>query len=185
MGTLQLTKFPNSNVGQVSAAHVAPQAAAERQMCIWTDFYATCATIDSAIEFFDWSEVQMKRVFISFKMENKKQVDGIRLLAWNEDFALEFYDESVRIAYKSDSDGYIQRKIKAKIDRSSVTVCFLGENTHLSEWVNWELAYSIQKGNKIVLMGLPNGPGQIVLPDAVSGYPWYLWDMDALTQLLS
>ena len=40
----------------------------------------------------------MKRVFLSFKMEDKKQVDGIRLLSWNENVGLEFYDESVRVA---------------------------------------------------------------------------------------
>lgn len=38
----------------------------------------------------------MKRVFISFRSENKKQVDGMRLLAANLNFDIEFYDKSVR-----------------------------------------------------------------------------------------
>ena len=36
------------------------------------------------------------RLFISFKAENKPNVDGLRLLAKNPNYDLEFYDESVR-----------------------------------------------------------------------------------------
>ncbi len=38
----------------------------------------------------------MKRVFISFRAEDRQQVDGLRLLAANPNFEIEFYDESVR-----------------------------------------------------------------------------------------
>lgn len=61
----------------------------------------------------------MRRVFISFKMEDKKQVDGVRLMAWNKNLDLDFYDESVRIAYKSDNDDYIKKKDTGK-DRSRI-----------------------------------------------------------------
>jgi hypothetical protein len=118
----------------------------------------------------------MKRVFISFKMEDKNQVDGIRLMSWNKNHPLEFYDESVRIAYKSERAPYIKAKIKDKIVRSSATVCFLGQNTHQSEWVDWELSTSISCNNKIVLMGLPRGPDRLVLPPSVLGRQWWLWD---------
>lgn len=122
----------------------------------------------------------MKRVFLSFKMENKKQVDGIRLLAWNDDFDLEFYDESVRSAYDSDNASYIKSQIKPKINRASVVVGFLGANTYQSQWVNWELQTAIDLSKPIILMGLPNGPDRLTLPPAVKGQPWYLWDMSDL-----
>jgi hypothetical protein len=126
----------------------------------------------------------MKRVFISFKMEDKKQVDGVRLLSWNKGHELDFYDESVRISYKSENASYIRQKIKAKIDRASITLCLLGSNTYLSEWVDWELRTSIAAGNKIVLMGLPRGPESLYLPPSVSGSTWYLWDADFLAKAL-
>lgn len=50
----------------------------------------------------------MRRVFLSFKMEDKKKVDGVRLLSWNRNHPLDFYDESVRIAYKSENAKYIK-----------------------------------------------------------------------------
>lgn len=126
----------------------------------------------------------MKRVFLSFKMEDKKQVDGIRLMAWNDKFDLEFYDESVRVPYKSENAQYIRSNIRAKIQRCTVTVGFMGQNTHLSEWVNWELNTSIEMQKRIVLIGLPNGPNQLTLPAAVRGYQWYLWSPETLARLI-
>ncbi len=127
----------------------------------------------------------MKRVFLSFQMEDKKQVDGIRLMKWNKGYPLEFYDESVRIAYKSHNANYIKRNIREKIQRCSATVCFLGRTTWKSEWVNWELETSIEQGNSILLMGLPGGPDNLHLPPVVKGQAWYTWDPSHLIRFVS
>ena len=125
-----------------------------------------------------------KRIFISFKMEDKKQVDGIRLLAWSKYSDLDFYDESVRSPYDSENARYIRSRITEKIRRASITVCFLGVNTHKSMWVNWELQKSIELEKKILLMGLPRGPSVLQLPSAVAGMTWYLWDHEWLAEVL-
>ena len=125
-----------------------------------------------------------KRVFLSFKMEDKKQVDGIRLLAWSNYSQLDFYDESVRSPYESENAKYIRSKITEKIRRASITVCFLGVNTHKSQWVNWELQKSIELEKRVFLMGLPRGPSQLRLPSAVAGMNWYLWDHEFLAEIL-
>lgn len=126
----------------------------------------------------------MKRVFLSFKAEDRKQVDGVRLLAWSSKHELEFYDESVRTEIKSMDESYISRVIREKIERSSITVCFLSEYTHTSEWVNWEIATSRELQRRVILMGLPNGPSKLVLPSAASGLGWHLWDMNELARLI-
>jgi hypothetical protein len=133
---------------------------------------------------YDGIEEKMRRVFLSFKMEDKKQVDGVRLLSWSKTHPLDFYDESVRLAYKSENASYIKMNIKQKIERASVTLCLLGKNTHQSEWVAWELETSIYCGNKIVLMGLPNGPDRLILPSSVQGQKWWLWDPGFLAKEL-
>ena len=129
-------------------------------------------------------EVVVKRVFLSFKMEDKKQVDGIRLMAWNDRFDLEFYDESVRTPYDSEDAKYIRSQIKPKINRASCTVCFVGANTHQSKWVDWELQTSIDLGKGIVLMGLPRGPDRLTLPTPVRDRDWHLWNPDLLQVLI-
>lgn len=128
----------------------------------------------------------MKRVFISFRAEDRQQVNGLRLLAANDQFELEFYDESVRIPVNSTNAAYIRQKIREKINRTSVTVCMVSELTYTSQWVEWELEESIGKGNQIICMGFPNGPQNIRLPEPARRLqlPWYLWDYQHLGRLI-
>jgi hypothetical protein len=128
----------------------------------------------------------MKRVFISFRAENRKQVDGLRLLAANENFDIEFYDESVRSPVDSNDPAYIRRKIREKINRTSVTVCLIDKDTHTSQWVTWELDESLDKGSQIIVMGLPGVTESLTLPEPAKRLklPWYLWDIDHLNRLI-
>jgi len=128
----------------------------------------------------------MKRVFLSFRGEDRQQVNGLRLLAANPDFDIEFYDESVRTPYDSSNAEYIRRKIREKIGRTSVTICLLSELTYTSQWVIWELEESIEKGNEIICMALPGAPDRLVLPEPARrlDLPWYVWDIDSLKRLI-
>jgi hypothetical protein len=128
----------------------------------------------------------MKRVFLSFRAEDRPQINGLRLLAANPKFDIEFYDESVRTAINSENAAYIRTKIREKIGRTSVTACMVSELTHTSQWVDWELEESLSKGNKIVFMGLPKGPERLTLPELGRRLKmeWHLWDHDKLAELI-
>lgn len=128
----------------------------------------------------------MKRMFLSFRAEDKKQVDGLRLLAANPRFDIEFYDESVRDAIDSTNAEYIKRKIREKIGRTSVTVCLLNSETYTSPWVAWELEESYGKGNTVIFMGLPRVSGSLRVPEPGRRRSpgWYLWDVNALSQMI-
>jgi hypothetical protein len=47
----------------------------------------------------------------------------------NDKSEIEFYDEWVRIPYDSNDPRYIRSQIRAKIKRTSVTVCMISEYT--------------------------------------------------------
>jgi hypothetical protein len=117
-------------------------------------------------------------------MEDKQKVDGVRLLAWHEHVDLEFFDESVRSPYDSENASYIRSRIREKINRASITLCLLGARTHESRWVNWELDTSRQLGKRIILMGIPQHPQAVTLPEAVRGEKWYSWDVNHLQRLI-
>lgn len=128
----------------------------------------------------------MKRVFISFRHEDKQQVNGLRLLAANDKFNIEFYDESLRTAIDSTNATYVRSKIREKINRTSVTVCMVSALTHTSQWVVWELEESIAKGNEIICMGLPGGPDKLTLPEPARRLKlgWLAWDYKRLAALI-
>ena len=73
----------------------------------------------------------MKRVFISFRHEDKAQVNGLRLLAANDKFDIEFYDESLRTAIDSENAKYIKSKIKK--NSSNVGHRLYGKRAYLYE----------------------------------------------------
>lgn len=131
-------------------------------------------------------ESTKKRVFLSFIAEDKDRVQGLRLLAKNPNFDIEFYDESVKEPFDSQNAEYIKRQIREKIYRTSVTVCLISEETHKSKWVDWELRVSDEKGNKIIAMAL-KGVERAVLPTLIKqkGLTFHAWDVDRLARLIT
>jgi hypothetical protein len=127
----------------------------------------------------------MKRVFISFIHDDRPLVNGLRLLAANPNFELEFYDESVRTPVNSTNSEYIKRVIRDKIARSSVTLCLISKDTFKSDWVDWELAESEKAGNKIVAMAL-KGIENAILPTLIhqKQLPFHAWAPDLLAALV-
>lgn len=127
-----------------------------------------------------------KRVFLSFKMEDRPQVQGLRLLATNPSFDVKFYDESVRVAIKSEHAAYVRRKILEKINRTSVTVCLISTETHKSDWVQWELEKSLEKGNTIIAMAL-KGVDRATLPSLIRDrkLTFHPWGIDRLARLIN
>lgn len=89
-----------------------------------------------------------RRLFLSFHSEDRLQVQGFRFMAMNRNVDLECYDTSVRVAINSENASYIKRVIRAKIARSSVLVCLIGNGTAWREWVDWEIqtARDMRKG---------------------------------------
>jgi len=90
-------------------------------------------------------------VFISYDHDDQAQVQGFKLLKINPNHPLEFHDHSLKEPV-TDWTGHpiklppsdprskpIRDEIIAKFNRSSKLVVLIGMNTHLSEWVEWEV----------------------------------------------
>lgn len=128
---------------------------------------------------------QRPRVFLSFIAEDRNQVNGLRLLASNENYDLEFFDESLRRPIDSTNEEYIKRILREKISRSSVTLCLISEQTHTSKWVEWELRVSREKGNRITAMAV-KGLERAILPAPIREWkiPFLKWDPEFLSKEL-
>ena len=127
-----------------------------------------------------------KRAFLSFAAEDLPQVRGLRLLAANPGYDLEFFDESVTKEINSTNESYVRSVIRDKINRTSVTVCLIGATTHRSKWVDWELEESQKKGNTIIAMALKD-VHQATLPTLVKtkGLTFNGWDPALLGRLIA
>ena len=95
-------------------------------------------------------EKTKRNVFISFAYEDINEVNLLRAQSKNEKSDLEFSDYSVKEPFDSKNADYIRRKIKEKIEKVSVTVVYLSNNTVNSKWVKWEVEQSLKMGKTVI-----------------------------------
>lgn len=92
-----------------------------------------------------------KKVFISYSYNNDKHYKNL-LLAWdaNSEFDFNVNDQSVDVSVNSTNAAAIKRVISNKINNSTYFLCIIGEKTHKSEWVKWEINKAVELKKKIV-----------------------------------
>lgn len=95
---------------------------------------------------------QRRRVFISYRFRDKDEVTLLRGQAKNENSELDFIDNGLRVPFNSENADYIKAGIRERIRQSSVTLVYVSDTTHESDWVNWEIEESIRQDKGIVVV---------------------------------
>lgn len=92
-----------------------------------------------------------KTVFISYDYDNDKDYKNL-LKAWdaNKKFDFSFHDHSADVSIDSTNAATIKRAISAKIGNATYFLCIIGEKTHNSGWVKWEIEKAVELKKKIV-----------------------------------
>lgn len=90
-----------------------------------------------------------RRVFFSFHFEQDNwrvwQVRNSNVVRGYEEAG--FFDEGEWKDLRSKGKEAIQRAIRKRLDRSSVTALLIGTHTHERDWVLWEIEESLLRGN--------------------------------------
>lgn len=144
--------------------------------------------------------------FISYDHDDQQQVAGFKLLKKNPKHPLDFQDHSLKDAVRDRSGKPIKYppsdarskpvrdEIKKKFDRASKLVVLIGDDTHDSEWVDWEINtfYQMKKDvsgentwKRIRGMKL-KGSGDATIPNALNRQSTrhLAWDPEALDKWL-
>lgn len=115
-----------------------------------------------------------KRIFISFYADEDKHYKNL-LLAWdkNKIFDFSFYDDSLKDAINSSNADYIKSKIKPLITGATHLLCIIGEKTHKSDWVEWEINTAIANKKKLIGVKISK---DFISPDSIlyQGAMWAL-----------
>lgn len=91
-----------------------------------------------------------RHVFITFAYEDIDEVNLLRGQAKNENTELEFDDHSVKEPFDSKDADYIKRQIRDKMEKTSVTVVYLSNDSAKSKWVDWEIRESLKLGKGVI-----------------------------------
>lgn len=146
-------------------------------------------------------------VFISFDHDDQKQVGGFKLLKNNPNHPLDFQDHSLKDAVRDRSGRPImyppsdarskpvRDEIEKKFDRASKLVVLIGDDTHNSEWVDWEISTFYEMKEKVSgqntwkrIRGMTlKGSDQATIPSALyngRSTQWLAWDPESLDKWL-
>jgi hypothetical protein len=106
--------------------------------------------------------------------------------AKNKNSDLAFDDYSVKVPYRSDDAAYIRSRIAEKINAASVTICLIGQMTHKSEWVDWEVRKAAGLTKKVLGVRLHSDSTRDRSPGAISdvGALVLNWDIDAIVRAI-
>jgi hypothetical protein len=146
-------------------------------------------------------------IFISFDHDDQQQVAGFKLLKNNPRHPLDFQDHSLKDAVRDRSGKPItypptdprskpvRDEIRRKFDRASKLVVLIGDNTHNSDWVNWEIntfyemkePVSGQNTWKRIRGMTLKGSEQALIPNALyygRSTQWLAWEPETLDKWL-
>lgn len=92
-----------------------------------------------------------KKVFISYDYDNDKHYKNL-LLAWdrNKLFDFSIHDHSADISINSTDATAIKRTISRYINEATYFLIIVGEKTHKSAWVTWEVEKALELKKKII-----------------------------------
>lgn len=92
-----------------------------------------------------------KTMFISYDYDHDRNYKNM-LLAWdkNSEFDFGFNDQSADVSIDSTDAAAIKRAISAKINSAAYFLCLVGQYTHNSGWVDWEIGKAIELKKRLV-----------------------------------
>lgn len=107
-----------------------------------------------------------RRIFISYQHEDIQQVRGFILLKWNKYVDFEFVGRYILRKIRSKDENYIKRQINEMLNGTSTTVVLIGKKTAQSEWVDYEIRRSLNRGNAVLAIRLKD-VGDVDIPPAL------------------
>jgi hypothetical protein len=105
-----------------------------------------------------------RRIFISYEGEDRMRAKGFRLLRFNPNVEVDFFDRHLLDPVASRDPDYIRRCINERMRGTSVTVVLIGSKTHESDWVDYEIRRTVEEGKGLLGIRLKGRDESIVPP---------------------
>ena len=93
-------------------------------------------------------------IFISYQHHDRNRAKGFNLMNHSPYVNVKFRGRHLLDPVNSENSDYIRRCVRDQLKGSSVTVVLLGEKTHQSKWVKWEIEESLKRRNGVVAIRL-------------------------------
>jgi len=122
----------------------------------------------------------MRNVFISFDADDEGMVDLLRMQAKSDRFPFVFRDYSVKEPF---AYGW-KREVGRLIHQSSAVIVAIGENTHRSRAVNWEIDEAHRQGKLVIGIWLHRNRRHRIPPAMDDDDEIVYWNTDEIADIL-
>lgn len=95
-----------------------------------------------------------RSIFISYQHQDRNRASGFNLMTHSQHVDVTFRGRHLLTPVSSENRDYIRRCVRDQLHGTSVTVVLLGEKTHQSDWVRWEIEESLKRRNGILAIRL-------------------------------
>lgn len=125
-------------------------------------------------------------LFVSHKGEDESKIEAFKKLM--EKRGYDFRDSSIKESEpnRANNEEYIKSAyLRPAIDWAGTIIVLIGNKTHQSDWVNWEIEYAFKQGKRIIGVFLP-GETDAKLPKALAAYAdsCVSWNADKIDEAI-
>ena len=99
------------------------------------------------------------QIFISYKWEDNRYFNGMKGLLNNPNNRYVHYVLSERDDLRNKGKNVVENHLKENIRNCNRLICLVGEDTHSSKWVQWELEVATSQNKKIIPVRIPGTTG--------------------------
>lgn len=108
---------------------------------------------------------EIKNVFVSHYHEDEQHIEKLKSLL-GDSYKLRNYSVTSEKFNDAHNDDYIKSLLRSLISHAGTFICLIGEHTHESDWVDWEIRQAEKQGKSIIGIYL-NGERDAQLPAAL------------------
>lgn len=116
------------------------------------------------------------QIFISYKWEDRDWYNGLKGLLRNPNNIYQHIVQDEREDLRAKGDNTVRTHLKRIIGSCNAVICLVGQDTHSSEWVQYELEVATSLQEKIIAVRIPNTTGGVPKLIQNRGIPIIEWD---------
>lgn len=96
------------------------------------------------------ADKEIKNIFVSHYHKDEESIQKLKDLL-SDDYCIKNYSVTTDKYNEAENEDYIKYEyLKPLITQSSALICFIGPETHDSEWVDWEIREAEKLGKPII-----------------------------------
>jgi hypothetical protein len=111
------------------------------------------------------AEPEIKNVFVSHYHEDECHIERLKSLL-GDGYMLRNYSVTSKKFNNATNEDYIKSLLRPLISEAGTFICLVGEDTHASDWVDWEIRQAEKQGKQIIGIYL-HGERDAQLPEAL------------------